>query len=124
VEVAKLMDNMTGSDLGLVPPSQKPGPSSPIHTQTIYAGPDFELVVFLFPVGSSLPLHDHPEMVVFSKVLYGSLRMRCYNWLEPSPSPASLDGAVHFPPDAPPPGHTHSHRPRSVPPHVHLADRT
>jgi plant cysteine oxidase len=41
--------------------------------------------VFCFPAGASLPLHDHPEMVVLSKLLYGSVRKRSYDWVADVP---------------------------------------
>jgi plant cysteine oxidase len=40
-----------------------------------------QMGVFCFPAGASLPLHDHPEMVVLSKLLYGSVRKRSYDWV-------------------------------------------
>jgi plant cysteine oxidase len=44
--------------------------------------------VFCFPAGATLPLHDHPEMVVLSKLLYGTVRKRSYDWVA-TPPPCS-----------------------------------
>lgn len=38
----------------------------------------FHITAFLIPKGSSLPLHDHPNMTVLSKVICGELQMRSF----------------------------------------------
>jgi hypothetical protein len=40
---------------------------------------DHDIAIFIVPKGNTLPLHDHPEMTVLSKLLAGSLEVTSFN---------------------------------------------
>ncbi|KAM9984785.1 hypothetical protein ACTFIY_009213 [Dictyostelium cf. discoideum] len=42
----------------------------------------FTLAIFAFPPNTSIPTHDHPQMTVLSKVLYGSISCDSFDWID------------------------------------------
>jgi len=53
--------------------------SPPITYFHIYECPDFTVGIFCIPENRDMPLHDHPQMTVCSKVLYGEVRVEAYD---------------------------------------------
>nr|CAB3485806.1 unnamed protein product [Digitaria exilis] len=54
-----------------------------VTSKTIFQCNNFTIAVFFVPFGTVMPLHDHPDMTVFSKVLMGSARLEAYDWVPP-----------------------------------------
>eukprot|EP01059_Diplonema_ambulator_P035772 TRINITY_DN857_c0_g1_i2.p1 TRINITY_DN857_c0_g1~~TRINITY_DN857_c0_g1_i2.p1 ORF type:complete len:252 (+),score=41.27 TRINITY_DN857_c0_g1_i2:213-968(+) len=55
---------------------------------------DFTLCYFFIPPGKKLPLHDHPGMEIIQKVVFGSVRVRGFDWVDtrhPNPQDLSPD---------------------------------
>ena len=42
--------------------------------------------IFVFPPNAEIPLHDHPDMVVLSRVLYGEMKVLSYDVVSPRDS--------------------------------------
>lgn len=60
----------------------------------VVESPSFTMVVFVFPPGSTIPLHDHVGMTVVSRVLWGSLEIHSFDVVTNIPVPDGISGVV------------------------------
>jgi len=64
------------------------GPQDPYHFQenlnrvTICGNEDYRLVLFFIKQGTVMPLHDHPNMSVFFRVMFGKLKYISYDKID------------------------------------------
>ncbi|XP_034537660.1 2-aminoethanethiol (cysteamine) dioxygenase b [Notolabrus celidotus] len=96
-KLKSLMTEVRAPDLKLVPrraddssppPLQYHSGAPPVTYMHICETDHFSMGVFLLKSGASIPLHDHPGMHGMLKVMYGKVRISCFDRLErPTGSP-------------------------------------
>ncbi|XP_053496645.1 2-aminoethanethiol (cysteamine) dioxygenase a [Ictalurus furcatus] len=93
-DLRALLSDIRAADLNIAPPKKKGSGSgtrarrrAPVTYMHICETPTFSMGVFALRSGVSIPLHDHPGMNGILKVLYGKVRIRCFDKLDGTPDP-------------------------------------
>ncbi|XP_028845541.1 2-aminoethanethiol (cysteamine) dioxygenase b [Denticeps clupeoides] len=99
-----LLAEVTAADLNIAPRAAGGAPaahSPPVTYMHICETEAFSMGVFLLKGGTSIPLHDHPGMHGMLRVIYGTVRISCFDRADKPPDGASEAALGPPPPPAP-----------------------
>ncbi|KAI3683739.1 hypothetical protein L1987_84253 [Smallanthus sonchifolius] len=84
-KLCSILDGMMAEDVGLSRNLQffktrgVVGETPKVACTTIYQSEKFSLCIFFLPANAVIPLHNHPGMTVFSKLLLGKVHIKAYD---------------------------------------------
>lgn len=95
-KLCHILDGMMAEDIGLSRNLQffraasTVGVTPKVACTTIYQSEKFSLCIFFLPANAVIPLHNHPGMTVFSKLLLGKVHIKAYDLVNSSNSDDSI----------------------------------
>ncbi|CAH1452229.1 unnamed protein product [Lactuca virosa] len=83
-KLRRILDGMIPEDFGLPRNLQFFDPDNSVVVYTsIYQCHNFSLYILFLPENAVIPLHNHPGMTVFSKLLVGKVHIKAYDLINP-----------------------------------------
>ncbi|CAL9043942.1 unnamed protein product [Musa banksii] len=96
-----VLDNVGPSDVGLtqnMPYFQNSSSAGTLSVTYlhIYECHKFSIGIFCLPPSGVIPLHNHPGMTVFSKLLFGSMHIKSYDWVNVPQNSDEIVNSLHY----------------------------